>query len=137
MASNEHRPDDEPSPSPAAAEALEQLVGDWLTVPDLAERLGIRLSDVRRMIQDRELLAARIGARSVVAVPARFLDEDGPLASLPGTFTVLADGGMNDDEVLTWLFTMDPSLPVPGAPIDALRAGHKTEVRRRAQELAF
>ncbi len=120
-----------------AAGALEQLVGEWLTVPDLAQRLGIRLSDVRRLIQDRVLLASRIGPRSVVAVPARFLDEDGPLAALPGTFTVLADGGMNDGELLTWLFTDDPTLPVPGAPIDALRAGHKTEVRRRAQERAF
>ena len=44
---------------------------------------------------------------------------------------------MSDDEIITWLFTPDPTLPVEGAPIDALRAGHKTEIRRRAQELAF
>jgi excisionase family DNA binding protein len=117
--------------------ALETLVGEWLTVPDLAERLGIPLSTARRLIADRELLAARIGERRVTAVPAKFVDETGPRPELKGTFTVLADGGMSDDEIIAWLFTPDATLPVEGAPIDALRAGHKTEIRRRAQELAF
>ena len=36
---------------------------------------------------------------------------------------------------MRWLFTPDDSLP--GTPADALRAGRKTEVRRRAQALAF
>ena len=44
---------------------------------------------------------------------------------------------MNDDEIIAWLFTPDPTPLVEGAPIDALRAGHKTEIRRRAQELAL
>ena len=104
---------------------------------DLAERLGVALSSARRLIADRELLAARIGERRVVAVPAKFVEDDGPRPDLKGTFTVLSDGGMDDDEIIAWLFTPDPTLPVEGAPIDALRAGHKTEIRRRAQELAF
>jgi hypothetical protein len=112
---------------------LEHLVGEWLTVPDVAERLGVPLSRVRQFIADREVLSVRIGERSVVAIPARFLDDDGPRSDLKGTFTVLADGGMDDPEIIRWLFTPDDSLPVPGAPIDALWAGHKTEVRRRAQ----
>lgn len=116
---------------------LETLVGEWVTVPDIAERLGLRLADVRTLIEDRFLLAARVGERKVVSVPARFLDDEGPLPALRGTFTVLADSGLDDAEILTWLFTPDPSLPVAGAPVDALRAGHKTEVRRRAMELAF
>lgn len=116
---------------------LEDLVGQWLTVPDLAERLDLPLSAVRRLIDDRELLSARVGERNVVAVPEKFLDDEGVLPSLKGTFTVLRDGGMNDREILTWLFTPDPSLPVEGAPIDSLRGGFKTEVRRRAMELAF
>ena len=70
-------------------------------------------------------------------MPAKFVDEAGPRPELKGTFTVLADGGMDDDEIIEWLYTPDPTLPVEGAPIDALRAGHKTEIRRRAQELAF
>ena len=116
---------------------LETLVGEWLTVPDIAERLGVRLADVRRLIDDREILAARVGERRVVSVPAKFFDDEGILSALKGTFTVLGDGGMNDDEILRWLFTPDATLPVEGAPIDALRGGFKTEVRRRAMELAF
>lgn len=116
---------------------LEQLVGEWLTVPDLSERLGLRLSDVRQLLVDRQLLGFRIGPRNVVAVPAKFVGEAGPLPELPGTFTVLADGRMGDAEILRWLFTPDATLPVQGAPIDALLAGFKTEVRRRAMEAAL
>ena len=61
----------------------------------------------------------------------------GPSAALRGTFTVLADGGMDDEEIVRWLHTPDPTLPVPGHPLDAIRAGFKTEVRRRAMEEAF
>ena len=116
---------------------VETLVGAWLTVPDVAERLAVKLSEVRRMINDRELVALRTGPRRVVSVPERFVTPDGPVPTLRGTVTVLADGGMNDEEIVHWLFTPDETLPVPGAPLDALLAGHKKEVRRRAQELAF
>ncbi|MGL5860191.1 MAG: Rv2175c family DNA-binding protein [Phycicoccus sp.] len=54
-----------------------------------------------------------------------------------GTFTVLADGGMDDISIIRWLFTDDDTLPVPGGPLDAIRAGHTTEVRRRAMEQAL
>jgi Rv2175c C-terminal domain of unknown function len=116
---------------------LEALVGEWATVPDIAERWGWPLSRVRQALAERELLSWRVGERSVVSVPVKFLGEAGPASELRGTFTVLADGGMNDAEILRWLFTPDGTLPVPGAPIDALLAGHKTEVRRRAQLTAF
>lgn len=119
------------------SQSLESLVGQWLTVPDAAEQLGVPLSRVRQLIADREVLAVRIGERRVTAIPAKFLDEHGPRPELRGTFTVLADGGMDDEEIIGWLFTPDATLPVEGAPIDAIRAGHKTEIRRRAQELAF
>jgi Rv2175c C-terminal domain of unknown function len=122
---------------PPAGDDLEQLVGEWLTVPDLGERLGLRLSDVRQLLADRQLVGFRVGPRNVMSVPSKFVNEAGPLPELPGTFTVLADGRMNDAEILRWLFTPDATLPVPGAPIDALRAGFKTEVRRRAMEAAF
>lgn len=126
-----------PSQDPNGPEVpLEDLIGDWLTVPDIAERLRIPLSAVRRMIEDRELLAARVGERRVVKVPARFLDEKA-LPHLKGTFTVLGDGGMGDEDILRWLFTPDATLPVEGGPIDALASGFKTEVRRRAMETAF
>jgi hypothetical protein len=116
---------------------LQELVGQWLTVPDIGERMGIRLSDVRQMIEDRQVLGVRIGPRNVLSVPAKFFNDDGPLPELPGTFTVLGDSRMSDAQILRWLFTPDDTLPVQGAPMDALLAGFKTEVRRRAMEAAY
>ena len=116
---------------------LETLVGDWLTVPDLAEELGMSLRQVRQMIADREIIASRVGERNVVAVPAAFIQGGGVLASLMGTVTVLNDGGFDDDEAIRWLCTPDETLPIDGAPIDMLRAGRKAEVRKRAMEDAF
>ncbi len=57
------------------------------------------------------------------------------MESLKGTIIVLADAGYSDEELITWLFTQDDSLR--GRPIDALREGRKTEIRRRAQSLAW
>ena len=116
---------------------LEHLVGDWLNVPDLAEALGLSLKQVRQMINDRELLSHRVGERLVVAVPALFVKDGEVLPNLAGTFTVLADAGLSDEETLTWLFTPDDTLPVEGAPVHMLVAGRRAEVRKRAQELAF
>lgn len=125
-----------PAPEPTDDPPLESLVGSWLTVPDAAERLGVSLSAVRRLLEDRELLSARVGERRVVSIPAQFLDE-AVFRHLRGTFTVLADGGMSDEEILRWLFTPDPTIRTGGTPVDALAAGFKTEVRRRAMEQAF
>ncbi|MDE9366770.1 Rv2175c family DNA-binding protein [Luteipulveratus sp. YIM 133132] len=116
---------------------LERLVGDWLTVPDLAEALDLPLRKVRQMIADRELLAHRVGERDVVAVPAQFVLDGAVLPNLGGTITVLGDAGLSDDEALIWLFTPDPTLPIEGAPVHMLIAGRRAEVRKRAQELAF
>jgi Rv2175c C-terminal domain of unknown function len=63
---------------------------NWLTVPDVAERLGVTPARVRRLIEE---------------------------------------GAVN------WLLSDEDSLGT--APIDALRAGRKAEVRRVAQALAF
>ena len=129
--------EDDSSPDAPADDDLEQLVGEWLTVPDIGERLGMRLSDVRQMIEDRQVLGARIGPRNVLSVPSKFFNDEGPLPELPGTFTVLHDSRMTDAQILRWLFTPDDTLPVPGSPMDALLAGFKTEVRRRAMEAAY
>jgi hypothetical protein len=129
--------DNDSNPDAPADDDLEQLVGEWLTVPDIGERMGLRLSDVRQMIEDRLVLAVRVGPRRVVSVPAKFFNEEGPLPELPGTFTVLGDSRMSDAQILRWLFTPDETLPVQGSPMDALLAGFKTEVRRRAMEAAY
>jgi hypothetical protein len=54
---------------------------------------------------------------------------------VPGVLTVLHDGGYDDREAIRWLFTDDESLP--GRPIDALRENRGSEVKRRAQAMAF
>ncbi|MCA1781658.1 MAG: DNA-binding protein [Intrasporangiaceae bacterium] len=99
--------------------------------------MAVPLSRVRHILDDREVLAARVGENKALAVPESFFDEEGPLPALKGTFTVLGDGGWSDAEILEWLFTPDETLPLPGAPIDNLRGGFKTEIRRRAMELAL
>lgn len=115
-------------------DALDALVERWLTLPEVAERLGTTVTRVRRMVDDRLLVAVRRGPRNVLSVPETLV-EPAPMPELPGTVTVLADAGFSPEEMLRWLFTPDPSLP--GTPLGALRAGRKTEVRRRAQALAF
>jgi len=114
---------------------LDALVADWLTLPDVAEQLGLDVGKVRRLLQDRVIVGVRRGERNVLSVPAALLQDGAPLPELRGTLSVLADAGYDDEGALRWLFTPDESLP--GTPIDALRAGHKTEIRRRAQALAF
>jgi hypothetical protein len=68
-------------------------------------------------------------------VPAAFLQDGHVVDSLKGTIVVLSDAGFSDEELIGWLFTPDESLR--GRPIDALREGRKTEIRRRAQSLAW
>ncbi len=114
---------------------LQALVEEWLTLPDVADRLGVDVGTVRRMLQEGQLLAVRRGERNVLSVPSVLLGPDGLLPELPGTVTVLRDAGLDAPAALRWLLSPDGSL-VGGSPIGALRAGHKTEVRRRAQALA-
>jgi len=105
----------------------------WLTIPDLVEILGIGVSRVRRLIEDRSLLAAKVDG--VWKVPELFLRDGEPLPELRGTLIVLADSGFNDEQAMHWLLSQEDSLGA--APIDALRAGRKAEVRRVAQALGF
>ena len=95
------------------------------------------LRQVRQMIADREIIAARVGERNVVAVPASFVQDGAVVTPLMGTVTVLSDAGFSDEEAIRWLCTPDETLPIDGAPIDMLRAGRKAEVRKRAMEDAF
>jgi len=106
---------------------------DWVTLPDIAERFGIKLSQAHRLIEERWLLALRIGG--VLKVPAAFLGETEPMRELRGTVMLLLDDGFSEEEAIAWLLTPEDSLGV--SPIEALRAGRKAEVRRVAQALAF
>jgi len=103
----------------------------WLSIPDLTEILGLKVSQVRRLIEDRALLARRVDG--VWKVPELFIRGTEPLGELKGTIVLLGDIGFGDDEAIDWLLSPEESLVE--SPIEALRAGRKAEVRRVAQAL--
>lgn len=119
------------------AAPLDALVGAWLSVPEAAQLQGLSLSAVRGQLKDRELVAVRRGPNRAVSIPADVVTADGPHPQLRGTVIVLADGGMDDEEIVRWLFTPDPTLPEGASPMRCLIAGQKSEIRRRAMETAF
>ncbi|WP_285501955.1 Rv2175c family DNA-binding protein [Actinokineospora sp. NBRC 105648] len=117
---------------PVAADVLDPEV-PVLPLPDVAEHLDQPITRVHQALRDHHLLAIR--RKGVLLVPAEFLDDNGIVKGLTGTITVLNDSGFSPDEMMTWLFTADDTLP--GRPIDALRGDRGREVKRRAQALAF
>lgn len=104
----------------------------WLTLPELVEVLGEPLGRVRRLIDDKHLIGSR--REGPLKVPELFIVDGRPLSSLRGTVIVLGDAGFSDDEAIDWLLTPEDTIGV--APLEALRAGRKSEVRRVAQTLA-
>jgi hypothetical protein len=112
-----------------------RLVSAWLSLRDVADRLGVSPNKVRQMVRDHQLAALRHEDAREPEVPAELLLDDTVVKGLPGTLTVLSDSGYDEEEAIRWLFTADDTLP--GRPIDALRENRGTEVRRRAQALAF
>ncbi len=127
---------------------IDDLVDEWLTVPEVAERLDLPLNKARRLVEERRIVGVRRGEPPVLRIPASFLvpghlanpaqpgspsesPEWAVLAALQGTFTVLTDVGFDDESALVWLFT--PADALGCSPMEALRAGRKSEVRRVAQ----
>ncbi len=109
------------------------LVGEWLTLSEAADGLGLDLKRVKQLLRDHKLLAAqRSGGLSI---PAAFVQDGQPLKGLQGTLTLLDDSGFGGEEALRWLFTADDSLP--GTPVQALAEHRAKEINRRAQALAF
>jgi hypothetical protein len=114
---------------------VDALVGEWLTVPDLAEVLDTDIVHVREDLKNGRIIGVRRGDRSVISVPAAFVQDGAIVAKVPGLLTLLRDAGFDENEALRWIFTPDDSLP--GTPMQALVENRHTEVRRRAQSLAF
>ena len=113
---------------------LAALVPEWLDWSQTGARLGVTPAKVRTMIRDHELAAAVPVPGGGPRVPADFLDGDQLVKGLPGLLTLLHDAGFDDRESIAWIF-LDADLP--GRPIDALRENRGSEVKRRAQALAF
>ncbi|QAY61601.1 DNA-binding protein [Microbacterium protaetiae] len=105
---------------------------EWLSLPEVAELLGESVGRVRSMLDDRQLVATR--RQGPLTVPSVFFVDGEILSSLRGTLFVLHDVGFTDDESIDWLFAPEDSIGMP--PIEALRQGRKSEVRRVARALA-
>ena len=109
-------------------------VGQWLTIPEVAERLDLPSNRVKQYLRDRKLIGVKRPDGSF-GVPAAFLDGNQVVRGLHGTLMLLFDCGFTDIEAMRWLFTADDSLP--GSPIEAIAAHRCSEVNRRAQALAI
>ncbi|UJW36235.1 DNA-binding protein [Saccharothrix sp. AJ9571] len=105
-----------------------------LPLGEVATALGQSANKVRQLLRDGQLIAVRRSGD--LMIPADFLVGDAIVKGLGGTVTVLADAGFGRTEMLRWLFEADDSLP-GSTPINALRENHGTEVKRRAQAMAF
>ncbi|MGR4009588.1 Rv2175c family DNA-binding protein [Leucobacter sp. 1207-22] len=105
----------------------------YLAIPDLVEIFGVTPGRVRRMIEERYLLAVRVDG--VLSVPEEFVLDGEPVAGVRGTALVLLDAGFSETEAVEWMLAENEEL---GArPIDELRLGRKAGVRRATQGLAF
>ena len=118
-----------------STEDVDELVAQWLTVPEVAELLSTDVVQTRQLLKDRQIIAVRRGERRVVSVPAAFIDDGAIVKKLPGLLTLLADAGYDENQAIRWIFTPDETLP--GTPMAALVENRGTEVRRRAQSLAY
>lgn len=116
--------------------SLDQLLEgeELLTFPDVAEILGVPVTKVHDIVNAGKLAVYR-RPDGVRTIPALLLDEGELSKFVAGAITVLSDGGFEPDEILSFLFTPDDSLP--GRPIDALHGHGAREVIRRAQAMAF
>ncbi|WP_235829271.1 Rv2175c family DNA-binding protein [Gulosibacter macacae] len=106
---------------------------EWFTLPEAAALLGVSSGRLARLIEDKYLLDVRVDGER--RIPQDFFKDDEPLPGLRGTLTLLADHGVVDDEAMEWLLSNDEMLGE--APVDALRKGHKSTVRKSVQLLAI
>lgn len=107
---------------------------ELLTIPEVAEALGIQITRAHQLVRDGKLIAVR-GADGVRRIPADFVQDGVVVKGLPGVINLLRDAHYGDEEIVDWLFREDESLP--GAPITALRENRGTEVKRRAQAAGY
>lgn len=120
---------------PDAGTELASLVGDWLDWSEASNALHVSVSKVRQLIREHQLAAAVPVPGEGQKIPAELIMDGLVVKGLPGLLTVLHDAGYDDRAAITWLFTADDSLP--GRPVDALRENRGSEVKRRAQAMAF
>lgn len=107
---------------------------ELLSLPEVAEALGVKVTRVHQLVRDGQLLAVR-GDSGARGVPVLFVQDGAIVKSLPSVITQLRDARFDDAEIVDWLHRADDSLP--GSPIEALRANRGSEVKRRAQVAGY
>lgn len=119
---------------PLAEADLDALVDEWLDWEQVADLLGVTPAKVRTMVRDHEIAEAVPRPGMPPSVPAAFFADGLIVKGLSGLLTLLHDSNFSDRESIAWIFIDDD---LPGRPIDALRENRGSEVKRRAQSLAF
>ncbi|GAB3604415.1 Rv2175c family DNA-binding protein [Microbacterium aureliae] len=114
------------------ADSAPRIDTPWLSLAEVAAALGETPGRVHRLLDEHHLIGSRRGGS--LRIPALFIKDERPLPSLRGTVIALHDAGFDDDEAIDWLLTEEDT--IGAAPIEALRAGRKSEVRRVARTLA-
>ena len=104
-----------------------------LTIAEAADQMGVSTNAIKTLVSEHKLLAIRTDQG--VVIPDEALDGEVPVKHLHGVLTLLHDAGYSPEEAYAWLTTVDDSLP--GTPFQALHENRATEVKRRAQALAF
>ena len=106
-------------------------------------RCDIGLSS--RALKDEEAASGLKGETVALDGIAIIVNNENPVADLSleqiaqiytGEITNWKELGGNDEEIIAWLHEADDTLQ-GGSAIASLREGNKTEVRRRAQEMAL
>ena len=105
----------------------------WLTLPEVAERIGEDQRKLRQLVRERRLITVRRNGADVV--PAAFVSGGRLVKGLGGLTTLLRDAGYGDDESLRWMFTRHDGLGA--SPLEAMAEGRGKEVNRVAQTLGF
>ncbi len=108
-------------------------MSEMLSYTEAADRMGISVAGVKQLITELKLLSIR--TEQGLVVPADSLDGTLPVKHLSGVLTLLHDAGYSPEQSYTWLTTPDEALP--GTPLNALHENRATEIKRRAQALAF
>ncbi|WP_156222527.1 Rv2175c family DNA-binding protein [Pseudactinotalea suaedae] len=125
-------------PSTEEQDPLENI--ELLSIPEVAQALGVRDREVRGMISDKSVVAVRRGGRAPT-IPSAFVVDDpetggkGIVSGLRGSIIQLSDAGYADEEIVAWLFRDNEELG--STPIEALVGLRTHAVRRAAQVLAF
>ena len=116
---------------------------EWITLPDVADKLDVSISKVHQMIRDGKLLAVR--RDGIRVVPAELVANSTVLKHLPGVLTLLRDAGYNDEEALRWLYTPDrdtrrqrrPAAWAARGPARSSGAPRRSGSDRRMRHLAY